>query len=98
MKRRLLHLASLLAMVAAQGAGQSGGTMEERTRQYLLDLIRIDSTNPRGNETRVAAYLKKVADAEGISSELLGGDPARLNFIARLGAGSGRPLLLMAHS
>jgi acetylornithine deacetylase/succinyl-diaminopimelate desuccinylase-like protein len=47
----------------------------------------------------VANYLKKVADAEGISSEALGGNPARLNFIARLeGSGGGRPLLLMAHS
>ena len=73
-------------------------TIGDRAQQYLLDLIRLDTTNPPGNETRVATYLKKVADAEGIACELLGGDPARLNFIAHLGAASGRPLLLMAHS
>jgi acetylornithine deacetylase/succinyl-diaminopimelate desuccinylase-like protein len=40
-----------------------------------------------------------VADAEGISNELAGSDPGRLNFVARLkGSGARRPLLLMAHS
>ena len=70
-----------------------------RAQHYLVDLIRLDTTNPPGNETKVAAYLKKVADAEGIPCELLGGDPARLSFVARLGSGGAeRPLLLMAHS
>ena len=79
-------------------AGQPD-TIGERAQQYLHDLIRLDTTNPPGNETKVANYLKKVADAEGIACELLGGDPARLNFVARLGGSASlRPLLLMAHS
>ncbi|MFL6415971.1 MAG: M20/M25/M40 family metallo-hydrolase [Bryobacteraceae bacterium] len=74
-------------------------TVEERSVQYLLDLLRLDTTNPPGNETAVAEYLKRVADAEGVSCELIGPDPKRLNFIARLkGNGKSRPLLLMAHS
>jgi len=74
-------------------------TLTQRARRYLGDLIRLDSTYPPGNETRVAKYLKQVADAEGIESELLGDNPDRLNFVARLrGSGSQRPLLLMAHS
>jgi acetylornithine deacetylase/succinyl-diaminopimelate desuccinylase-like protein len=73
--------------------------LPERARQYLIDLIKIDSTNPPGHETRIAEYLKQVADANGITCELLGPDPKRLNFVARLkGTGKGRPLLLMAHS
>ena len=90
---------SLALIFALAAAAQTPGTMKDRARQYLVDLIRLDSTNPRGNETRVANYLKKVADAEGIPCELLGPDPARLNFVARLnGSGGGRALLLMAHS
>jgi acetylornithine deacetylase/succinyl-diaminopimelate desuccinylase-like protein len=74
-------------------------TLEERAAGYLTGLLRIDTSNPPGNETRAAEYLKKAADAEGIPSEILGGDPARLNFIARLeGTGPDKPLLLMAHS
>ena len=73
--------------------------LRERAARYLDDLIRLDTSNPPGNETRVAEYLKQVAVAEGLSYELLGPDPQRLNFVARLkGSGSGRPLLLMAHS
>ena len=71
----------------------------ERTRQYLVDLVRLDTSNPPGNETRVANYLKQVADSHAIPCELIGSDPKRLNFVARLrGNGKGRPLLLMAHS
>ena len=74
-------------------------SLAERTRQYFLDIARLDTTNPPGNETRVARYLQQVAEREGIVCELLGPDPSRLNFVARLnGTGGGRPLLLMAHT
>ncbi len=89
---------NLFFLLVAVCAGQPD-TIGERAQQYLHDLIRLDTTNPPGNETKVANYLKKVADAEGIACELLGGDPARLNFVARLGGSASlRPLLLMAHS
>jgi acetylornithine deacetylase/succinyl-diaminopimelate desuccinylase-like protein len=73
-------------------------TMGERAQKYLVDLIRLDTTNPPGEETAVAEYLKGVMDKEGIACELLGGDPRRLNFVARLPGGGSRPLLMMAHS
>jgi acetylornithine deacetylase/succinyl-diaminopimelate desuccinylase-like protein len=74
-------------------------TLATRARRYLTDLIRINTTNPPGNESAAAEYLKGVAASEGLDCELLGGDAARQNFIARLrGAGSQRPLLLMAHT
>ena len=91
-----LAIAALLttATVAARP-----GDLADLARQYLADLIRLDTTNPPGNETRVAEYLKKLCDAEGINSQMLGSEPARLNFVARLpGSGKLKPLLLMAHS
>jgi acetylornithine deacetylase/succinyl-diaminopimelate desuccinylase-like protein len=90
-------LVSLLFLATAFAAGDemSPGT---RARRFLTDLIQIDTTNPPGNETRVAEYLKQVADRYGIPCELVGNDPARLNFVARLaGSGAEKPLLLMAH-
>lgn len=87
----------LCSLAWAQPASQ----LASRARQYLVDLIRIDTTNPPGNETRVAEYLKQAATANGIACELLGGNPSRLNFIARIpasGQRGARPLLLMAHS
>ena len=93
---RILVGVLLSSLACAQPASDLG----VRARQYLIDLIRIDTTNPPGNETRVAEYLKQVAAANGIGCELLGVNSARLNFVARLpGAAQGaRPLLLVAHS
>src|ERR1700750_3133194 len=95
-----MHRLLLAALAcAAIASGQSGETAADLAARYLPELIRLDSTNPPGNETRVAQYLKKVADLEGIPAELLGDDPQRLNFVARLkGSGKQRPLLLIAHS
>lgn len=94
--RRVL---ALLLLGAAFCLADDNRSLGDRTRQYLTDLVRLDTSNPPGNETRVADYLKKVCDSFGIKEEELG-DPKRLNFVARLpGTGSkGRPLLLMAHS
>jgi acetylornithine deacetylase/succinyl-diaminopimelate desuccinylase-like protein len=93
---------AVLLLVAAFGMADDNRSLGDRTRQYLTDLVRLDTSNPPGNETRVADYLKKVADSFGIKAEELGDpkDPKRMNFVARLpGSGSkGRPLLLMAHS
>jgi acetylornithine deacetylase/succinyl-diaminopimelate desuccinylase-like protein len=88
-----------LWFAAGVAAAQDSASLSARARQYLVDLIRLDTTNPPGNETRVAQYLKQVAEREGIHAEILGDDPSRMNFVARLkGAGGNRPLLLMAHS
>jgi acetylornithine deacetylase/succinyl-diaminopimelate desuccinylase-like protein len=98
MRRGLALFAPLAALLLAAGTGDNR-SLGERTRQYLTDLVKLDTSNPPGNETRVADYLKQVADANGIPAELLGADPKRMNFVARLkGSGKNRPLLLMSHS
>ena len=67
--------------------------------RHFQALVRIDSTDPPGNETNVVDYVKKVLDAEGIPVIVAAKDPARANIIARLkGNGSKRPLLIMGHS
>src|SRR3984893_137458 len=100
--RMFSALVALLAMAAglvAWAAGDDNRSLGGRTRQYLADLIRLDTSNPPGNESKVASYLKQVADSNGIPAELLGDDPKRLNLVARLkGNGKNKPLILMAHS
>ena len=93
------RVCALILVLAVAGIADDNRSLGDRTRQYLTDLVRLDTSNPPGNETRVADYLKKVADSYGISAELLGSDPQRMNFVARLrGSGKGRPLMLVAHS
>jgi acetylornithine deacetylase/succinyl-diaminopimelate desuccinylase-like protein len=66
--------------------------------QFLKELIKIDTQDPPGNESKVALYLQGVLKSEGMDSELLEPVPGRASIVARLkGDGSKRPLLLMGH-
>jgi acetylornithine deacetylase/succinyl-diaminopimelate desuccinylase-like protein len=70
----------------------------EEMLHILTGFIRVDTSNPPGNETRGAEYLKAFLDREGIASEILELEKGRGNLIARLkGSGKARPLALMGH-
>ncbi len=72
--------------------------IRDETTRYLQDLIRIDTTNPPGNETKAAEYLAAVLKREGIEPTILESAPGRGNIVARLkGDGRAAPLLLMVH-
>src|ERR1700739_1753259 len=102
MRRICARICALVSCLAVFGvAADDNRSLGDRTRLYLTDLVRLDTSNPPGNETRVAEYLKRIADSYNISAELLGNpsEPQRMNSVASLrGSGKGRPLLLMAHS
>src|SRR5438309_11199997 len=90
---------AFLAQVPGLAQNPDWPKINDETMRHFQALVQIDSTNPPGNETKVAEYVKKVLDAEGIPAILAAKDPARANVIARLkGNGSKRPLLIMGHS
>ncbi len=69
------------------------------TLEHFQTILRMDTTNPPGNETQVAEYLKTILEREGIAAELLALDPKRANLVARIrGNGSKRPILVMGHT
>lgn len=66
--------------------------------ELLSALIRFDTTNPPGNETPCALYLKEWLEKRGISAEVLESAPQRGSVVARVdGAGDREPLLLLSH-
>jgi len=66
--------------------------------KLLSDLVRIDTSNPPGNESRAAEYMRGVLAAEGIAVQVYESAPGRGNLVARIkGSGKKKPLLLMAH-
>ncbi|MCC6930612.1 MAG: M20/M25/M40 family metallo-hydrolase [Gemmatimonadaceae bacterium] len=70
----------------------------DETVSHLQALIRLDTSNPPGNEMAVARYLDQVLRAEGVETWLDEPAEGRAAFVARVrGDGSQRPLLLMAH-
>jgi len=97
---RILFVSALLAFsLSARAQNLDWTKIDEEALRHFQALVQIDSTDPPGNETRVAEYVKKTLEAEGIPVMLAAQDPARANVIARLkGNGSKRPLLIMGHS
>lgn len=67
-------------------------------QELLTALLRIDTTNPPGNERPAVDYLAgKLAEA-GLDPTILEAAPGRANVVARWrGNGSAAPLLLAAH-
>jgi acetylornithine deacetylase/succinyl-diaminopimelate desuccinylase-like protein len=61
--------------------------------------IRINTSNPPGNETALVNYLKGVLDREGLNYQIFALDPNRANLVARLkGNGRKKPILILAHT
>lgn len=69
------------------------------TLLHFQSVVRINTSNPPGNETAVVDYLKTVLDREGISYQVFALDPKRANLVARLkGNGTKKPLLILGHT
>ena len=68
---------------------------------WLQGLIRINTSNPPGNEIVAAKYLAAILEREGIHSEIYESTPGRGFLVARLSASAmpdpSRALLLMGH-
>jgi acetylornithine deacetylase/succinyl-diaminopimelate desuccinylase-like protein len=88
---------------AAQPASQAEDTfaLSREATGWLADLIKINTTNPPGNEEAAAKYIESVLQKEGIKSELLPLAPGRSALVARLNSSAfadpSKALLLVAH-
>ena len=85
--------------LAQSPAQPNWNRLQDETMRHYQAVLRLDTSNPPGNERRVAEYLKQVFDSEGIPSQVLALDPDRSNVVARLkGNGLRRPLLIIGHT
>jgi acetylornithine deacetylase/succinyl-diaminopimelate desuccinylase-like protein len=72
--------------------------VEDEVTHFLSDLIRINTTNPPGNETAAAKYLHEKLSQEDFKCEILESAPERGSIITRLKGTSEKPsLLLLSH-
>lgn len=113
---RILALVVLCALAAAAQTGPpitpvpsqtSAMSAADRSKLqsdallWLQDLIRINTSNPPGNELAAAKYIEEVLKREGINSEIFESTPGRGFIVARLSSSAvpdpSRALLLMAH-
>ncbi len=73
---------------------------ERRTLDWFRDLVRLDTSNPPGNERLVADYLAARLEAAGIDAACVEAAPGRTNLIARLRGHRPElpPLMLASHT
>jgi acetylornithine deacetylase/succinyl-diaminopimelate desuccinylase-like protein len=72
--------------------------VEAEVTNLLSELIRINTTNPPGNETKAAKHLAQNLTAEGFNCELIESAPERGNIVTCLkGTGEKPRLLLLSH-
>lgn len=96
---RVFAVAVTLAAGAPGLTAQQPAAIEAETLQHFQALLRLDTSSPPGNETRVVEYLKQLFDKEGIPNQVFAKEPSRANLVARLkGNGKKRPILLMGHT
>ncbi len=96
---RFTPLLLAAAALSAQVPTMDWKAQEAETLRHFRALVQIDSSNPPGNETAVANYLKQTFDAAGIENRIFAMEPTRANIVARIrGNGSKRPVLVMAHT
>ncbi len=94
----LLLLASLLR-AAQPPAPLDWNALDAETLKHFSALVRMDTSDPPGNERPAADYLVQVLRAEGIETQVFALEPHRPNVVARIkGNGKKRPLLIMAHT
>lgn len=74
-------------------------SLRAEATDLLARLIRVDTTNPPGNETAAAELLRGYLEANGVECDLYARVPARANLVARIrGTGDGPSLLLLGHT
>jgi acetylornithine deacetylase/succinyl-diaminopimelate desuccinylase-like protein len=74
-------------------------SLRDETTELLQELIRVDTTNPPGNETAAAQVLQSYLEESGAQVELYARVPERANLVARIpGRGDGPKLLFLSHT
>jgi acetylornithine deacetylase/succinyl-diaminopimelate desuccinylase-like protein len=72
--------------------------IEQEVTEFLSGLIRINTTNPPGNETPATKYTTRALEKDGFKCEQFESAPGRGNVITRLrGTGEKPSLLLLSH-
>jgi acetylornithine deacetylase/succinyl-diaminopimelate desuccinylase-like protein len=96
---------ALLLLLAPPLAAQSAAAIDyaklrEETAQRLSEYIRINTSNPPGNELAAARWLADVLAKESIRGMILDTTelgPGRANFYARLPGSPGRKAIALVH-
>jgi acetylornithine deacetylase/succinyl-diaminopimelate desuccinylase-like protein len=97
--RSFLAALLLLSLSASPPASSDPAPALSEAAGWLQQYLRIDTSNPPGNEARSAAFLAGLLQRAGIASRVVANPDGRANLIARLSSpkSGGRAILLLHH-
>jgi len=107
--RRLALLLLLLAALPASAQQLASSQLppeklaaySDLAQRWMQEYLRVDTSNPPGNEARATAFFKQILDAEGIENQVFEVAPGRANIWARIPAtapSKQRPIILLNHT
>lgn len=89
---------ALIAWTPAWAANFDWIAAEKEAGELLSQYLRIDTTNPPGNELAAAQFWKEVLAREGVKAQVFESQPGRGVVYARLkGTGEKKALILLHH-
>ena len=80
--------------------GEARDPLAREAEEALIAYLRIDTTNPPGNETAGAIFLRDYLVKAGVAARLIGENPSRQGVYARLEANpksNDKALILLSH-
>jgi len=87
-----------VALISAPRGDVEWNALGDEAGALLSQYLRINTTNPPGNEIVAARWLAAVLRRDGIEAQVFEPAPGKANLYARLrGDGSARPLILLNH-
>lgn len=87
-----------MTRTAAPSTSHAAPALGDEAKRICQALLRMDTTNPPGNERVCAEFLARELSEVGYQPQLLEAEPGRTNLVVRhRGTGAAPPLLLTAH-
>src|SRR5215471_6952839 len=98
--RRLTVLVAASVLDAASLLGQQRidiAKLQDDAVRHARDYLRINTTNPPGNEAETMRWFARIFQQEGIPFDTVSSAPGRGNIWARLKGGNQPALVLLHH-
>ncbi len=90
---------AVVAITVLFSMGSRGEVAEaDDTLSLLANYVRVNTSNPPGNESRAVEFFAKILTAEGIAFDTVESAPGRGNLWARLPGGDQPALILLHHT
>src|SRR5258706_758035 len=93
----LLAVAALVAIAPARARAPDWPALGDETVRVLGEYLKLDTSNPPGNERRAAEFFRKLLARDGIEAQIYESAPGRANVVARLRGDGSKPAVVLMH-